>query len=133
MRFLSGCCNLLTTLHHLFQHFLISPLCKANYQLIGSFQTLFPFQSNLVSKTSTFFSLISLFESLARSSREIYINSYSIQRACSLMLSLVSANTVQQVFHYSLQSTNGTRFWTNRRLPVFLMLTKCLIVFPIIL
>ena len=35
------------------------------------------------------------------------------------MLSLVSANTAQQLFHYSFQSTNRTTSWTNnRRLPV---------------
>ena len=93
MRFLSGCCaHLLMTLHHLFQHFLMSPLHKAYYQLTGSFQTLFPFQRNLASKIFTFLIQSLFFQSLARSSRDIYINSYwtiSIQRACSLMLSLV--------------------------------------------
>ena len=119
MRFLSGCCtHLPMTMHHLFQHLLMSPLHKAYYQLTGSFQTLFPFQRNLASKTFTFFIQFLFFQSLARSSRDIYIDSYwtiSIQRACSLMLSLVSANTAQQLFHYSLQSTNGTRSWTNNK------------------
>ena len=47
-----------------------------------------------------------------------YLNS----KGLLTMLSLVSANNAQQLFHYSLQSTNGTRPWTftnKRRSPVF--------------
>ena len=80
---------------------LISPLRKAYYKLIAN---IVPIRKEPGKQDVHFFPPISIPPVISKVLERHLHNSYwtiSIQRACLLMLSLVSTNTAQQLFHYS--------------------------------